>query len=261
MSIPSALQSQSPAMCRRAYCDRRITFTTVSMSIQRVGEPKGANCGASRGAIVPRACECFFETVGLRVQATTCYSDCIEAEFSLSILTSRRLKIFQRFLSVIHRNVVRLLDCQNMQKHRPPVEVNDLNNNLTITRKRSGRIHVCGKAGVDFSGCRVRLSSSVFGLFPRKQDGKCGKNDCYDRKAKRKVRGRHPRLSSPIADRKLYGLFHWSRNVGGAANRAGTTITTSGVDRSQHHPLCSVQTGGYCDYDCPRDYTPPGASK
>lgn len=26
---------------------------------------------------------------------------------------------------------------------------------------------------------------------------------------------------------------------------------------SDHHALCSVQKGGACDYDCPRDYTPP----
>lgn len=26
--------------------------------------------------------------------------------------------------------------------------------------------------------------------------------------------------------------------------------------RAFHHPLCSVQKGGRCDYDCARDYAP-----
>lgn len=26
------------------------------------------------------------------------------------------------------------------------------------------------------------------------------------------------------------------------------------AEQVKHHPLCTVQRGGYCDYDCARDY-------
>lgn len=38
-------------------------------------------------------------------------------------------------------------------------------------------------------------------------------------------------------------------------------LPSSALTLSMHHPLCSVRKGGSCDYDCPRDYTPPAPNK
>lgn len=56
---------------------------------------------------------------------------------------------------------------------------------------------------------------------------------------------------------KLAGWFNHWKTWGSKKPKAPVAPMAA----SSHHPLCSVQNGGSCDYDCGRDYNPTPAPR